>query len=235
VLAPPPAEALPLDGDASCGGPVQVRADASHLALDASDVSLDWSPGNWRLAWTPADVRLSASSALVTPLVPLGVPVSPGIEAEWHPGWELMASPTVGLVGYHLPGAGTLLLGDSVLGPAGLVDASVGGAHVAAAAVRTPDGQMLTSAQAAVQVGPVSVGYATGPGGGSPTLQYQHGPLSFSAAAPPGQGVQVGVGVSLGQGVRVDGAWAADGSWRAQLALPLGPDGGGPKPAACMR
>jgi hypothetical protein len=220
VAAAPPAPTLEGDQDAGCAGPLRVRsADQSHLALDANGISF------------------SAFNALVTPLESLGVPVAPGVDAEWQPGWQIMASPTLGLVGYHLAGAGGLMVGDSVLGPAVLMDAGVGPAHISAAGVRTPSGQLISAADASFRLGSMSLGYATGPSGGTPTIGYQHGPFSVSAAATPGQGVQLGVGYSLGDGMNVGGGWGTDGSWRASVALALGP-GGGPAPsktAGCAR
>jgi hypothetical protein len=230
VVAPfgTPLSLIPRAAD--CAGPALVRtAGPSHLAVGVPDLALDWTPSNWRLEWTPPDVRLMASSALATPLQQLGVPVTPGLQAEWRDEWWLIAGDGLGLVGYHFPGTGTLAVGDSVLGPAGFVDMAFGGARVSAVALKPPGGQLLSSAQAAMDVGPVNVGYVTGPAGGSPTVQLRSGSISASAAAPAGEGLQLGLGVGLPSGFTVDSSWTTAGGWRLNVAMPIGgaaPSGG---------
>src|SRR5262249_51179949 len=132
-------------------------------------------------------------------------------------------------------GAGTLAVGDSVLGPAGFVDMVVGGARVSAVALQSPGGQMLTSAQAALDLGPLKVGYATGPAGGSPTVQVHSGSVSASAGPTAGEGLQLGLGVGLAPGLTVDSAWTPAGGWRLHVALSIGgaaaPSGGSPSSA----
>ncbi len=212
---------IPRAGE--CAGPAFITsASPSHVALGVSDLALDWTPSNWRLEWTPPDVRVVASSALVTPLQQLGVPVSPGLQAEWRDEWRLIAGDGLGLVGYHFAGAGTLAVGDSVLGPAGFVEMGLGGARFSAVALQSQGGQLLSSAQAAVDLGPVNLGYATGPAGGSPTVRVHSGSVSASAAATPGEGLQLGLGVGFGSGLTVNSAWTAAGGWRVNVGVPIG-------------
>ena len=195
--------------------------ESSHIALDASDLALDWTPASWRVDWTPPEGRFSATSALVTPLQSLGVPVAPGVQAEWHDGWELMASNALALVGYRAHGVGTVAVGNSTLGPAGLMEATLGGVSLSAAALTSRTGQLLSTAQAGVNIGSVYVGYATGPAGGSPTVHVQSEPVSASATASPTQGVQLGLGVSLAPGLTFGGTWMSVGGWQAQAQFVL--------------
>jgi hypothetical protein len=197
-------------------------AEASHLALGMSDLALDWTPSNWRLEWTPPDVRVLASSALVTPLQQLGVPVAAGLQADWHDQWRLIAGDGVGLIGYNFAGTGTLAVGDSALGPAGFVDVTFGDARVSAAALKSPGGQVLSGVQAAVGAGPVNIGYTMGPAGGSSAIQLHAGSVSASAGTTPSEGLQLGVGIALAPGFTVDSSWTAAGGWRLHVALPIG-------------
>jgi hypothetical protein len=215
---------FPRAGD--CAGPAFIKAaNPSHVALVVPDLALDWTPSDWRLEWTPPDVRVLASNALTTPLQQLGVPVTPGLQAEWHDEWRLIAGDGLGLVGYHFPGAGTLAVGDSMLGPAGFMDVTLGDARVSAVALKSQGGQLLSGAQATMGVGPVNVGYTTGPAGGSPTVQLHSGSVSASAGTTASEGLQLGLGVGLPSGLTVDSSWTAAGGWRLHLAAPIG---GGP-------
>ena len=232
-----PLSLFPRAGD--CAGPALIKtASPSHVALVVPDLALEWTPSDWRLEWTPPDVRVLASSALATPLQQLGVPITPGLQAEWHDEWRLIAGDGLGLVGYHFPGAGTLAVGGSVLGPAGFMDMALGDARVSAVALKSQGGQLLSGAQATVGLGPVSVGYATGPAGGSPTVQLHSGSVSASAGTTAGEGLQLGLGVGLPSGLTVDSSWTAAGGWRLHLAAPIGggavaaPSGGSVSPAA---
>jgi hypothetical protein len=212
---------VPRAGD--CPAPAFIKAvSPSHVALGVPDLALDWTPADWRLEWTPPDVRVLASSALATPLQQLGVPVTPGLQAEWHDEWRLIAGDGLGLVGYHFPGAGTLAVGDSVLGPAGFMDMALGDARVSAVALKSQGGQLLSGAQATVGVGPVNVGYATGPAGGSPTVQLHSGSVSASAGTTASQGLQLGLGVGVASGFTIDSSWTAAGGWRVHVAVAIG-------------
>ncbi len=193
------------------------------------DLHAEWTPSNWSLLWTHPDGRVWTSSALVTPLQEqLGLQTAPGVQLDWDNHWELQASSAYGLIGYRMPiGVGSVMLGGSTLGPAGEVEASTGPMSFSAVALMTPAGQMLSGAQTSLNVGPVTVGYETGPAGGAPTVAFHNGSVTLSAAAPP-QGGQVGVGLSLAGGVAVTGTWLTQGGWSAGITLPLG---GGP-PAA---
>ncbi len=197
-------------------------AEPSHVALGMPDLALDSTPSSWRLEWTPPDVRVLASSALVTPLQQLGVPVAAGLEAEWHDQWRLIAGDGVGLIGYSFPGPATMALGDSALGPAGFIDVTLGDARVSAVALKSPAGQVLSGAQATMGAGPVNLGYTTGPGGGSSAIQLHNGSVSASAGTTPSQGVQFGLGIALAPGFTVDSSWTAAGGWRLHVAVPIG-------------
>ena len=199
-----------------------ITADASHVALNTPSLAAEWAPGNWHLAWTPSDARVLASSALITPLQQLGVPIVPGVQVSWDTGWGFIASNAMNLVGYKVPGgAGTIMLGDSSLGPAGEIEASFGDFALSTAAVVSPSGQILNFAGTTLNVGPVTLGYTTGLGGGSPTMQVRTGPVIVSAAVSPSQGVQVGLGSSLA-GLNFQGLWTAQGGWSAQVGMTLG-------------
>lgn len=197
-------------------------AEPSHLALGMPDLALDWTPSTWRLEWTPPDVRVLASSALATPLQQLGVPVTAGLQAEWRDQWRLIAGDGVGLIGYNVPGTGTLALGDSALGPAAFVDMTLGDARVSAVALKSQAGQVQSGAQASVGAGPVNIGYTMGPAGGSSAIQVHSGSVSASAGTTPGEGVQLGVGIALTPGFSVDSSWTAAGGWRLHLAVSIG-------------
>jgi hypothetical protein len=198
-------------------------ATGSYASLTAHDLHAEWTPSSWSMLWTHPDGRIWASSALVTPLQQLGLPITPGVQLDWENHWELQASDAYGLIGYRLPtGAGSLMLGTSTLGPAGELEALVGPMSFSAVALLTPAGQMLSGAQTTLNVGPVTVGYETGPAGGSPTVAFHSGSVTVSAAAMP-QGSQVGVGMSLADGVAITGSWMAQGGWSAGITLPLGP------------
>lgn len=195
-------------------------ADPAHVAYAGPDLALDWTPSTWLLEWTPPDVRVLASNVLTTPLQQLGVPAGPGFQAQWHDEWQLIAGDGLGLVGYHFQGAGTLAVGGSVLGPAGFLDAALGGARVSAVALKSQSGQLLSSARAAVDLGPVNVGYATGPAG--PTVQFHSGSVSASAGTIPGQGFQVGLGIALTPAITFDSSWTTASGWQIHIAMPIG-------------
>jgi hypothetical protein len=200
------------------------RGGGSYFSLTAHDLHAEWTPSNWSVLWTHPDGHAWASSALATPLQQqLGLPIAPGVQLDWANHWEFEASSTYGLIGYRVPiGVGSLMVGGGTLGAAGEVEASAGPVSFSAVALMTPTGQMLSGAQTNVNVGPVTVGYETGPAGGSPTVAFHTGSVTVSAAAPP-QGGQVGVGLSLGGGVAVTGTWLTQGGWTAGVTLPLGP------------
>ncbi len=199
-----------------------ITADASHVVLNTPSFDAEWAPGNWHLAWTPSDARVLASSALVTPLQQLGVPAVPGVQVLWDSGWGFIASNAMNLVGYKVPGgAGTIMLGESSLGPAGAIEASFGDFALSTAAVVSPSGQIQNFAGTTLNLGPLTLGYTTGLGGGSPTMQVRTGPVVVSAAASPSQGVQLGLGSSLA-GLNFQGLWTAQGGWRAQIGMTLG-------------
>ena len=222
VVAPPVRNLSMVSRAAGCSVPAYVKAaDQSHVAVAGPDVALDWTPSSWRLEWTPPDVRVLASSALVTPLQQLGVPVALGLQVEWHDEWQLIAGDGVRVLGYNLPGVGTLAVGDSALGPAGFMDVTVGDARVSAVGIKSQTGQLASGAQAAVNAGPVNVGYATSPAGGSPTIQYHSGSVSASAGTMAGRGLQLGFGVALAPGSTVDSSWTAAGGWRVHVALQI--------------
>ena len=206
---------------AACPG-LQPGASGSYASLTAHDLHAEWTPSSWSLLWTHPDGRIWASSALVTPLQQLGLPITPGVQLDWENNWELQASGAYGLIGYRLPiGAGSLMLGGSTLGPAGELEASAGPMSFSAVALMTPAGQMLSGAQTSLNVGPVTVGYETGPAGGAPTVAFHSGSVTVAAAAGA-QGGQVGVGLSLADGVAVTGSLMARGGWSAGITLPLG-------------
>ena len=222
VVADGPGQAPGRAFGSGCLDQPYITADASHVVLNTPSLDAEWAPGNWHLAWTPSDARVLASSALITPLQQLGVPIVPGVQVLWDSGWGFIASNAMNLVGYKVPGgAGTIMLGDSSLGPAGQIEASFGDFAFSTAAVVSPSGQILNFAGTTVNVGPVTLGYTTGLGGGSPTMQVRTGPVTVSAAASPSQGVQVGLGSSLG-GLNFQGLWMAQGGWRAQIGMTLG-------------
>ena len=197
-------------------------APGSYFSLTAPDLHAEWTPSRWSVLWTGRDGRLWASDAVVTPLQEqLGLPKAPGVQLDWDNHWEFQASSTYGLIGYRIPfGLGSLMLGGSTLGAAGEVEAFAGPVSFSAVALMTPAGQMLSGAQTSLNVGSVTVGYETGPAGGSPTVAFHSGSVTVSAAVPP-EGGQVGVGLSLGGGAAVTGTWLPQGSWRAGLTLPL--------------
>ena len=204
-------------------------APGSYFSLTAPDLHAEWTPSRWSVLWTGRDGHLWASSAVVTPLQEqLGLPKAPGVQLDWDNHWEFQASSAYGLIGYRIPfGVGSLMLGGSTLGAAGEVEAFAGPVSFSAVALMTPAGQMLSGAQTSLNVGPVTVGYETGPAGGSPTVAFHSGSVTVSAAVPA-EGGQVGVGLSLGGGAAVTGTWLTQGGWRAGITLPLG----GAAPAA---
>jgi len=215
---------VPEGGSVTIPAPAVVRADTSApdvaQAVPGSDeVTVR---GIKPVLWTGRDGHLWASSAVVTPLQEqLGLPKAPGVELNWDNHWEFQASSAYGLIGYRIPfGVGSLMLGGSTLGAAGEVEAFAGPVSFSAVALMTPAGQMLSGAQTSLNVGPVTVGYETGPAGGSPTVAFHSGSVTVSAAVPP-EGGQVGVGLSLGGGAAVTGTWLPQGGWRAGLTLPL--------------
>ena len=210
---------VPQAADCPALAPI-AAADASHIAIDAPDLAVEWTPSRWRLEWTPPDVRVLASSVLETPLQQLGVPLTRGLQAEWHDEWQLIAGDRAGLVGYRVPGAGAVAVGESALGPAGFADMTLGGAKISAAALQS-QGQLVGAGQATVNAGSVNVGYTTGPAGGSPTIQFHGGNVSASAGAA-GRAFQVGLGIALAPGFSVDSAWTTAGEWRLHLAIPIG-------------
>jgi hypothetical protein len=221
VVAAPEKHLSLVPQGGGCPGLAYVQADF-HLALGMPDLAVDWTPSTWRLEWTPPDFRVLASSALTTPLRQLGVPVTAGLQAEWHDQWRLIAGDGVGLIGYNVPGTGTLAMGGSALGPAAFVDMTLGDARVSAAALKSQAGQVLSGAQASVGAGPVNIGYTVGPAGGSPAIQVHSGSVSASAGTTPGEGVQVGLGIALTPGFTVDSSWTAAGGWRLHLAVSIG-------------
>src|ERR1700730_724562 len=77
---------VPATG-AGCLDRPSIAANASHVVLNAPSLEAEWAPGSWHLSWTPADARVSVSSALITPLQQLGVPIMPGIQVLWDSGW----------------------------------------------------------------------------------------------------------------------------------------------------
>ena len=207
---------------AGCLDQPYLTADASHVALTTPSLDAEWAPGSWHLSWTPSDARVLASSALITPLQQLGIPIVPGVQVLWDNGWGFIASNAMNLIGYSVPGgAGTIMLGGSSLGPAGEMEASLGDFALSTAAVVSPSGQILNFAGTTLNVGPVTLGYTAGLGGGSPTMQVRTGPVTVSAAASPSQGVQVGLGSSLA-GLNFQGLWTSQGGWRAQIGITLG-------------
>jgi hypothetical protein len=212
------------DALAGCpGAGIESISARSRIALTARDLEANWTPSDWNVVWTPPSARVWASSALVTPLQQIGIPITPGLQVDWENRWELLASGAFGLIGYRLPvGTGRLMLGGSTLGPAGEIEASVNGVSFSGAAMLTPTGQVVSGARTSLSIGGVAFGYMSGPGGGSPTLAFHSGPVTFSAAAPQAQGGQVGVNLSLGGGVTVTGSWMGQGGWSAGLALPFG-------------
>jgi len=198
-------------------------APGSYFSLTAPDLHAEWTPSRWSVLWTGRDGHLWASSAVVTPLQEqLGLPKAPGVELNWDNHWEFQASSAYGLIGYRIPfGVGSLMLGGSTLGAAGEVEAFAGPVSFSAVALMTPAGQMLSGAQTSLNVGSVTVGYETGPAGGSPTVAFHSGSVTVAAAAGA-QGGQVGVGLSLADGVAVTGSLMARGGWSAGITLPLG-------------
>jgi hypothetical protein len=224
--------AAPVSGG-GCLDRSYISADAAHLALNIPSFEADWAPGNWHLSWSPSDAHVLASSALITPLQQLGVPAVPGVQVLWDNGWGFIASNAMNLVGYKVPGGGgTIMFGDSALGPAGEVEASLGDFTLSTAAIVSPSGQILNTAGTSLNVGPVTLGYTTGLGGGSPSMQVRAGPVTVSAGATPSQGVQVGLGSSLA-GVNFQGLWTAAGGWRAQIGMTLGTGPAQPQQDPC--
>lgn len=205
-----------------CFGRSYITAAGSHVAIRIPSLEAEWSPGFWQLSWSPSDVRVSASSALVTPLQQLGIPVVPGVRVLWDNGWGFIASDAMNLVGYKdAGGTGTIMLGNSSLGPVGEMEALLGDFSLSTAAILLPSGQVLNTASTSLNLGPFTLGYKTGTGAGSATMQVRTGPVTLSAAASPSNGVQVGLGSSFA-GVDFQGSWMVQGGWRAQVGMSVG-------------
>lgn len=220
VEAPPGQSPAFASGDRCFDG--FLAGDASHVALRFSSLEAEWSPGFWQLSWNTSDARVSASSALVTPLQQLGIPVVPGVQVLWDNGWGFIASNAMNLVGYKdAGGTGTIMLGNSSLGPSAEMEALLGDFSLSTAAILLPSGQVLSTATTSLNLGPFTLGYMTGAGGGSATMGVRTGPVTVSAAASPSNGIQVGLGSSLA-GVDFQGAWMAQGGWRTQVGMSVG-------------
>lgn len=207
-----------------------IATDPSHLVLDDGGVHIALSPGEWDVAWQTARVRLAASSALGSPLGALGVPPALGVEAEWGDHWDLTATREVGLLDYRMPfpfGLGTLTFGGSTRGLVGEATvAPVKGVTFSGVALMPPSGQTVVgAASTGVDLGPLTLAYATGPAGGSPALDLHAGPVTVSAVVPPGQGATLGVSLALGRDGSIQGSWTPQVGWNAQLAVSLGPSG----------
>ncbi|GEM_PF-3100845 len=239
VTAPGSAQGLFDQG--SCAVPLGAAATSASVAnatateaYGTPNHTVTWSPGEWRAFWDFAGsgtASLTAADSLSTPLAMVGVPNRPGVAMSWDR-WKLTANQSVGALAYQMPlGSGMMMeVGDTTLGPIGEATVAAGDVSASSVALLSPTGQVVTGAQTSLALGPFGVGYALGPAGGAPSVQYHAGPLTLSAANWPGEGPSVGLNFWFRNGTTVQGSWGQQTGWNAQVQMPLGP-GTAPRPS----
>jgi hypothetical protein len=225
-VLPAPRPPAPSASAASPGGSLTFRfiptATLWDAEIDTPSLSAAFSPGAWWAVYSAPGLAARAASALPTPLTDLGAPLAPGLRVSAGRQWDVLLTTRAQAVSASFAtSAGPVTLGLSTLGPYATASLSLATLSLSIEALAaTP--AVTSTATASLPLGPVTLGYRSGPQGGSPFLHGTTGSVVYDIGIASGGAWSAALSLPAGTGTLTLSAGSA-GAWTLTILLPLGP------------